>query len=299
MGLRSLFSIFIVIVLLLNTVGAYAQQTAGSKSANKAVNIDEALRSLGLPEDIRIIKANDVGSVTMNDPVVILGSGIDSVERQLFDAYSANYEVNASYVLYDSTRTFQKQSIENFDLVVIGGPMHNSYTQELLNRGILTYATTDVSTTGLVVEVRRLPGGHTVAVVASVAGYPYLSRLPLLPGNTTAQNQTSPQNVTTTDVITQALLDEQKRKAYLEYLQRSWDNWYSNPYYNYIPEKKPPEPQVMVIAVAFDPKWVVNHKAELREALKKQLADQGVTSETVVDLTVNTVMSSAEKYNNQ
>jgi hypothetical protein len=258
------------------------------------------LSSIGLPDDVRIIKVNDVGSITMDDPLVILGSGIDSLERQLFDAYAAKYEVNASYVLYDSTRTFQKQSIEGFDLVVIGGPMHNSYTKELLSRRVLTYATTDVNTAGIIVEAGRLPGGHTVVVVGSVAGYPYQPGPPQLPGNITAQNQSSPQNVTTTDAITQALLDEKKRNDYWEYLEKVWyDDWYSSPFYNYVPYKKPPEPQVLVIAVTFDPGWVVNHKAELREAMKEQLADQGVTSETVVDLTVNTVMSMAIKLNDQ
>ncbi|OPY28277.1 MAG: hypothetical protein A4E28_01671 [Methanocella sp. PtaU1.Bin125] len=302
MGLRSLFSLFIVLALLLGIFGVCAQEIAGSKQVSNALNIDDALSSMGLPDGVRIIKVNDVSSVTMDDPLVILGSGIDSVERQLFDAYKANNEVNASYVLYDSTRTFQKQSIELFDLVVIGGPMHNAYTKELLNRRVLTYATTDVKAACIVVEVGKLPGGRTVVVIGSVAGYPYQSGPSPLPGNTSAQNQSSPQNVTTTDAINQALLDEEKRNEYWEYLQQRWsdvDFWHSSGFYNYVPEKKPPEPQVLVIAVTFDPQWVVSHKAELREALRSQLADQGVTSETVVDLTVNTVMNTAIDYNNQ
>jgi hypothetical protein len=184
-----MFSIILILFLILCPMAAFTQLTA--KSSLQAVDIDNDLSDAGLPGDVQVVKVNDISSVTLNDPVVILGSGMDSLERQLFDALSKKYKLNSSYAVYDSTRTFNKKSIEDFDLVVIGGPMHNSYTGELLGRGIIKYGTTNVKASGIVIEAGSLPSGHKVLVVASTGGYLYLDKTSL--SNTTpSQNNSTP-----------------------------------------------------------------------------------------------------------
>jgi hypothetical protein len=143
------------------------------KSISSTSNIDSALRDAGLPADVQIIKVNVEDSISLSDPLIILGSGIDAMENQLFQSVTANYQVNSSYILNDKTSVFQGKGIENNDIVVIGGPDHNAYAKDLLSRGLLKYNVTNLKTSGLVIEAEMLPSGHRVIVVASVAGYPY------------------------------------------------------------------------------------------------------------------------------
>lgn len=179
MKLRYQFFFLLLLLILSCSVGTLAQGTPKSLSTSGMVNIEEELRNSGLPADVMIIKVNEIGGGLNDDAVVVMGSGMDALERQIFDALAGNYKLNSSYVVYDSTRTFQKKSLESYDLIVVGGPLHNSYTNELLGRGVLKYKTTDlVNRTGIVVETEKLPSGRTVIIVGSTAGYTYMYQAP-------------------------------------------------------------------------------------------------------------------------
>lgn len=152
---------------------ASSRPTMTAKSITSTSNVDSVLRSAGLPADVQIIKVNVNGSISLSDPLIILGSGIDAMENQLFQAATANYGVNSSHILNDKTPSYNGKDIESYDLVVVGGSGHNAYTKELIDRGVLRYNATSLKSPGLLVEMEKLPTGHTVVVVASIAGYPY------------------------------------------------------------------------------------------------------------------------------
>jgi hypothetical protein len=149
-----------------------------SSAFTSGSDIDTILYNAGLPSDVPIVKVNVDDSIQLSEPLVILGSSVDSMEQQLFDALAKKYEFNQSWEVYDSTRTFQQKSIEEYDIVVIGGPLHNSYAGELLSRGVLKYKTTNLNKTGLVIESEKLPSGHTVVIVGDTDGYTYTYQTP-------------------------------------------------------------------------------------------------------------------------
>ncbi len=157
----------------------YVDTTSGEEDIY-VVNIDEILASYGLGNNDRIIKVNLDPVITLDDPLVIMGSGVDVLEREGFDVYTSSNPIDSEMVLGDETRSFEGQSIESYDMIVVGGPDHNKYTKELIDRGIINYSITDLKMPGLVIESALLPDGHTVLVVGDVAGYGYHKKdLPL------------------------------------------------------------------------------------------------------------------------
>jgi hypothetical protein len=173
MSIGSKFSVVVVLVFLLCSM-AVVTQMPKSQAESSNVNIDDALKSVGLPPDIRIIKVNDLTVVKLKDPILVVkGSGMDQLEQQVYDALSQKYSMNSSYLIDDRTHTFDGQNIENYDIICVGGPLHNAFTSELLDRGILYCKYVYFKDHGLVVEAKLMPSGHTVLVVGSFASYPY------------------------------------------------------------------------------------------------------------------------------
>ncbi len=161
---------------------SFAQQAdnASGEQDVYVVNIDEILSSYGLESNNRIVKVNIDPVITMVNPLVIMGDGADLLEIEGFEIYTSTNPIDSEMVLDDGTRTFEGQSIENSDLIVVGGPDHNAFARELIDRGIIKYGTTDLKMPGMVIESALLPGGHTVLVVGDVTGYAYHKKdLPL------------------------------------------------------------------------------------------------------------------------
>lgn len=179
-----LSAIVAMAILLCSTVACV--QTSGAESSSSTVNIDDALGNAGLPPDISIVKYNNISTVTLVDPILVVkGSGLDPLEQQVFAALSEKYQMNTSYLVGDNTHTFDGQDIQNYDIIAIGGPLHNAFSALELSHGILKVNVVHVKDTGLVVESERMPTGRTLLVVASFASYQYVDP----PGTTTVPDR--------------------------------------------------------------------------------------------------------------
>lgn len=181
----SMLSAIVVLALLLCSTASFIE-AAVSESSSSTINIDQALGDAGLPADATIIKYHNIETVTLSQPIIVVkGTGLDTVEAQVLSALSNKYQMNASYLIDDKDRTFNGRNIENYDIIVVGGPLHNAFTNELTNTGVLKVKNVYVNGTGLVIESERMATGHTVLVVASIAGYIYKEP----PGTTTVPNE--------------------------------------------------------------------------------------------------------------
>jgi len=142
-------------------------------SVSYQVDVQQIVNNYGLADNGRFVTVNCPPTVMLDDPLVIMGSQVDTFERQGFNIYTSDNPFDQRTMLTDNERVFNGQNLDNYDLIVVGGPDHNKYTKELIDRGIITYKQTDEKMPGLIVEVRKSPNGHTILVVGDTAGYPY------------------------------------------------------------------------------------------------------------------------------
>ena len=149
-------------------------------SVSYRVDVQQIVQNYGLADNGRFVTVNCPPIVTLDNPLAIMGSQIDTFERQGFNIYTSDNPFDQRTMLTDEAREFNGQNLDNYDLIVVGGPDHNKYTKNLIDRGIITYKQTDEKMPGLIIEVAKSPKGHTILVVGDTAGYPYHKKdLPL------------------------------------------------------------------------------------------------------------------------
>ncbi len=76
-------------------------------------------------------------------------------------------------VFSDDAEHFFEIALEDFDIILLGGPDHNAYTKRLLEKGIFKYDETNITGKGMIIEAMTTPSRHTIVVIGSAAGYPF------------------------------------------------------------------------------------------------------------------------------
>jgi hypothetical protein len=160
----------LVLFMAAMPIVSYAQNASSTASQQETytVNLDEILDNYGLGDNDRIVKINVEPVIAMQSPLVIMGGGADVLERQGFDIYTDSNPIDPAQVLDDNDRFFEGQSIEAFDLILIGGPDQNAYTKELLDRKMINYGITDLKMPGIVIEEAHTSGEHTILVIGAI-----------------------------------------------------------------------------------------------------------------------------------
>jgi len=158
------------------------QQLMGSQNKNHTLTVDTAdlLDCYGVAEGDRLVSVNMPSRITLNSPLVLLGTDSDLFEQNGFYAYTATHPLDGDLIVGDGVRTYLNRTLDKYDLVLIGGPEHNNYTRELVDEGVLSINETSVKMPGLVLERAMRPNGHAIIVLGDVLGYPYHKKdLPL------------------------------------------------------------------------------------------------------------------------
>ncbi len=152
---------------------------AASQSTTYTISISDMLSQYGLGGDDTIINVGDVSSVTLTDPVVVMGSGLDAEEKQILLSVQAG-GVSTDRVVSDTATQYNGRDLSSYDLIVLGGPEHNAYAKKLLDGGYLKYKTTDKKLPTVIFEVTEGAGGNKIVVIGDAAGYVYHKKdLPL------------------------------------------------------------------------------------------------------------------------
>lgn len=131
-------------------------------------------------DNTRVVKVNAVSPLELKNPVFVVGSGADMLEIEGMNRGLMDESFSRDRIVYDTATQFEGKDLSEYDLIILGGPLHNAYTRHLLDEGVLTYSETDVKMPGMVIEVINMPSGHTALVMGDVAGYTYNKKdLPL------------------------------------------------------------------------------------------------------------------------
>lgn len=162
-----------VIIATITLIAFMTAAYAGSGTVY-TINLDEMLGQYYLSGTPNLIRVGDTSTIVLNDPVVVTGSGMDPMESEGYKLVLGGYpDFDKSRIIDDKSTKFNGKDLLSYDLVVVGGPEHNAFTNSLMKRGYLTYNTTNKKMPAGVIEVISTPGGHTVVVIGDVDGWPY------------------------------------------------------------------------------------------------------------------------------
>jgi Zn-dependent protease len=176
-GMKNI-SIFIITIVVAAIVfsGLVSAQSPG---VTYSIDINGVIGQIGLGGEDTIVNVGDVSKVTLTDPVVVKGSGLDVEEQGILRTVQAG-GTDTDRVVADTATEFEGKALSSYDLIVLGGPTHNAYAKMLKEKGYLEYNTTDKKLPTVIFEVLTGPGGHKVVVIGDAAGYPYHKKdLPL------------------------------------------------------------------------------------------------------------------------
>lgn len=170
----------IIILSLIIIPGTACSEYYGIPQQTFSLKTNELIADFGVANHDQAVTVNTSPEIFLSHALVIVGSRTDNLEETGFSQFIINHTVYPAYILNDSQRTIAGCDIEEFDLIVIGGPEHNNYTKELLNRGIIRYNQTSTEMPGLVIETAITPSKHVIVIIGSVDGYSHPEKdLPL------------------------------------------------------------------------------------------------------------------------
>jgi hypothetical protein len=82
-------------------------------------------------------------------------------------------EFDRTRIIDDNAGSFNGRPLSDYDLILAGGPEHNSYAKKLVQQGVLKYSKTDQKMPAVVIEARKMPNGRLVVCVGDVSGFIY------------------------------------------------------------------------------------------------------------------------------
>jgi Zn-dependent protease len=172
---KSLLTVTVIMLALLSLLPA----ASADQPVTYVIDNEDILGDFSMSQFCTFVRVGDTAQVIMDDPVIIIGSGVDDYERKGIEkTLSYNY-FRSQYILDDTATEFMGRNLTEYNLILIGGPEHNAYTKYLLDSGYLTYATTDEKMPAVILEVASLTPGNKVLVIGDSSGYPYSKNLPL------------------------------------------------------------------------------------------------------------------------
>ncbi len=171
--------VMLLLFIFIITMAIPEPVQAGAAGYTYIINIEEALGQYGLGGSDMIVNVGNVSEVVLTDPVVVMGSGLDLEERQILWSVQEG-GISTDRVVMDNAQQFDGEDLSSLDLIVLGGPLHNSYANMLKERGYLKYTYTDKKLPTVIFEVLTGPGGNKVVVIGDATGYEYHAKdLPL------------------------------------------------------------------------------------------------------------------------
>jgi Zn-dependent protease len=145
-----------------------------AQETSESINIQREIDKFAYSSQLPINMAGDLTNVVLDEPLVIVGSNLDLLERRIL-SQATNYLSSSEYdIVYDdSIIEFEGRSIWSYDLILIGGPNHNQLTKTVLDKGYLGVSTRNTNRPFLMLEKSIGPGGKTILVGGDIYGYTY------------------------------------------------------------------------------------------------------------------------------
>jgi hypothetical protein len=147
--------------------------TSADQPVTYVIDIDDIMSQFGEGTYGRFVNVGVASKIIMEDPVIIIGSGVDDYERNGIEKTLSENYFRPEYILDDTARELMGRNLTDYNLILIGGPGHNAYTKYLIDNGYLTCKTTDQRMPAVIMEVQDTTPGNKILVIGDAAGYPY------------------------------------------------------------------------------------------------------------------------------
>jgi len=169
-----------MLLIIFVPAAAVAQLAGEQVQYNYNLNIDQVLNCYGISNDEKLVLINVTGNIAVTNPLVIMGSDAGILEKNSFYAYTGIHPLKEELIMGDGITSYNGNPLSYYDLILIGGPMHNDMTRRFTEQGLLHCEGTSIKMPGLVIEVGLQPNGRRVIVIGDVSGYAYHKKdLPL------------------------------------------------------------------------------------------------------------------------
>jgi Zn-dependent protease len=142
-----------------------------SQSVVYLIYTNDILGQFSMANSTNVVMVGNTDQIVMQDPLLVVGGGIDSYERRGLDKTLEYNYFPADRVVDDGQTTYEGRNLTDFDLILIGGPEHNAYAKYLCDLGVLSYNVTDKKMPAMVLEVESTSPGHKVLCVGDVSVY--------------------------------------------------------------------------------------------------------------------------------
>ncbi|HEY3274210.1 MAG TPA: hypothetical protein VGJ92_10635 [Methanocella sp.] len=180
MNARRILLILFILLVVMMPAASVAQLSSWMRQDSYDINVDQMVGCFGIVNPERLVEINATPIVTMKNPLVIQGSGAGVLELNSFNAYVGGHPLRSDLLVGDGVTNYGGKPISDYDLILIGGPVHNQITKSFVDQGVLQYKGTDIKMPGLVIEVANTSNGHKIIVIGEVSGFPYHKKdLPL------------------------------------------------------------------------------------------------------------------------
>ncbi len=162
----------LLVVLLLLFVATVAAQTDSGVpvSPEKATLLEKYRTEL---ESSFVITAGDPFSQTLPDPLLVVGSNLDTLEKEFYPRIRADFP-DIPHV-QDTETAYNGRSIYDYNLVLIGGPKHNRVSRALYEDGIYDFHRNTSKLRIVILGIPNATSAGAAVLYGTVYGFEFTS----------------------------------------------------------------------------------------------------------------------------
>jgi Zn-dependent protease len=168
----------ILVVLLLFIVVAAAQPDSDMNLTPEQAAVLEKYRTE--LEDSIVIREGDPFSQNLSNPLVVIGSHLDAVEKQYYPEIMAYFP--AAPRVQDTETTYNGKPLDDYNLILIGGPKYNRVSRELYEKGVFTFKRNNSKPSIVAMGIPNATSAGAAVMVGNIYGFEYVpdKRVPIM-----------------------------------------------------------------------------------------------------------------------
>jgi Zn-dependent protease len=160
----------LVALLLLSIAVAAAQADYDTDLTQEQAAVLEKYRTE--LEDSLVIREGDPFSQNLPNPLVVIGSHLDAVEKQYYPEIMA-YFPEAPRV-QDTETTYNGKPLDDYNLILIGGPKYNRVSRELYEKGVFTFKRNTSKPSIVAMGIQNATSAGAAVMVGNIYGFVFV-----------------------------------------------------------------------------------------------------------------------------
>jgi Zn-dependent protease len=160
----------LVALLLLFIAVAAAQADYGTDLTQEQAAVLEKYRTE--LEDSLVIREGDPFSQNLPNPLVVIGSHLDAVEKQYYPEIMAYFP--AAPRIPDTETTYNGKPLDDYNLILIGGPKYNRVSRELYEQGVFTFKRNTSKPSIVAMGIPNATSAGAAVMVGNIYGFEFI-----------------------------------------------------------------------------------------------------------------------------